>query len=50
LVLFAPLTNLVVFASAVEKHISKVFAKLGLPHDDAQHRRVLAVLLPYLRT
>jgi DNA-binding NarL/FixJ family response regulator len=31
-------------ASAVEKHIGNVFAKLGLPPDEAQHRRVLAVL------
>ena len=38
----------VVSASAVEKHIGNVFAKLGLPPDDAQHRRVLAVLT-YLR-
>lgn len=30
--------------SAVEKHIGNVFAKLGLPPDDTQHRRVLAVL------
>ncbi|WP_280671776.1 MULTISPECIES: response regulator transcription factor [unclassified Kitasatospora] len=30
--------------SAVEKHIGNVFAKLSLPPDDAQHRRVLAVL------
>jgi DNA-binding NarL/FixJ family response regulator len=36
--------RLVVSASAVEKHISNVFAKLGLPPDDAQNRRVLAVL------
>jgi DNA-binding NarL/FixJ family response regulator len=35
-------------ASAVEKHIGNIFAKLGLPPDDAQHRRVLAVLT-YLR-
>ena len=26
------------------EHISNIFAKLGLPPDDAQHRRVLAVL------
>ena len=36
--------RLVLSASAVEKHISNVFAKLGLPPDDAQNRRVLAVL------
>jgi len=36
--------QLVVSASAVEKHISNIFVKLGLPPDDAQHRRVLAVL------
>jgi DNA-binding NarL/FixJ family response regulator len=40
--------RLVVSASAVEKHIGNVFAKLGLPPDDSQHRRVLAVLT-YLR-
>jgi DNA-binding NarL/FixJ family response regulator len=40
--------RLVVSASAVEKHIGNVFAKLGLRPDDAQHRRVLAVLA-YLR-
>ncbi len=28
----------------VEKHVSAIFAKLGLEHSDADHRRVLAVL------
>jgi len=36
--------RLLLSGSAVEKHIGNVFAKLGLPPDDAQHRRVLAVL------
>ena len=36
--------RLVLSASAVEKHIGNIFAKLGLPPDDARHRRVLAVL------
>jgi DNA-binding NarL/FixJ family response regulator len=40
--------RLVISASAVEKHIGNVFAKLGLPPDDTQHRRVMAVLA-YLR-
>lgn len=35
---------LVVTPGAVEKHISRIFDKLGLPPSDADHRRVLAVL------
>ncbi len=36
--------HLVVSAGAVEKHVGNVFAKLGLPPSDSDHRRVLAVL------
>lgn len=36
--------TLVVSAGAVEKHVGNVFAKLGLPPSDSDHRRVLAVL------
>lgn len=36
--------RLVVSLGAVEKHISNVFAKLGLEHETTAHRRVLAVL------
>ena len=36
--------RLVLSGSAVEKHIGNIFTKLGLPPDDAQHRRVRAVL------
>ncbi len=35
---------LVVSLGAVEKHISNVFTKLDLDHEDHVHRRVLAVL------
>ncbi|MFC4912620.1 LuxR C-terminal-related transcriptional regulator [Actinomadura gamaensis] len=35
---------LVVSESAVAKHINNIFAKLDLPHAEADHRRVLAVL------
>jgi DNA-binding NarL/FixJ family response regulator len=36
--------HLVVSDGAVEKHISSIFAKLGLATSDTEHRRVLAVL------
>jgi len=36
--------KLVISEGAVEKHISNVFTKLGLEHEDHAHRRVLAVL------
>ncbi len=35
---------LVVSDGAVEKHVSNIFSKLGLPPADSDHRRVLAVL------
>ena len=36
--------TLVVTVSAVERHVTGIFSKLGLPHDGQEHRRVLAVL------
>lgn len=36
--------RLVVTDGAVEKHVSNIFAKLGLAPSDGDHRRVLAVL------
>ncbi len=41
--------RLAVSERAVEKHISNIFSKLGLPPSDSDHRRVLAVLT-YLGT
>ena len=35
---------LVVSEGAVEKHVSSIFTKLGLPPAEHDHRRVLAVL------
>ena len=35
---------MVVTEGAVEKHVSAIFGKLGLPQADLDHRRVLAVL------
>jgi DNA-binding NarL/FixJ family response regulator len=40
--------ELVVTVAAVERHVTSIFAKLGLPQDAQEHRRVLAVLR-YLR-
>ena len=42
--------RLVVTDGAVEKHISNIFAKLGLQHTDSTHRRVMAVLTYLGRT
>lgn len=40
--------ELVVTVSAVERHVTSIFSRLGLPRDTQEHRRVLAVL-QYLR-
>jgi DNA-binding NarL/FixJ family response regulator len=37
-------TRLGVTPAAVEKHVTQVFAKLGLVDEPYQHRRVMAVL------
>jgi hypothetical protein len=39
----------VVSERAIEKHVSSIFLKLGLPPSDTDHRRVLAVL-EYLKS
>jgi DNA-binding NarL/FixJ family response regulator len=41
--------RLVITERAVQKHVTSIFAKLGLPHSDDDHRRILAVLA-YLRS
>jgi DNA-binding NarL/FixJ family response regulator len=40
--------ELVVTISAVERHVTSIFGRMGLPRDAQEHRRVLAVL-QYLR-
>ncbi len=40
--------ELVVTISAVERHVTSIFGRMGLPRDAQDHRRVLAVL-QYLR-
>lgn len=41
--------ELVVTVSAVERHVTRIFGRMGLPRDTQEHRRVLAVLR-YLRS
>jgi DNA-binding NarL/FixJ family response regulator len=41
--------ELVVGVAAVERHVTSIFNKLGLPKSPNQHRRILAVL-KYLKT
>ncbi|MEU4289624.1 hypothetical protein AB0E63_15480 [Kribbella sp. NPDC026596] len=38
-------THLVITVRAVEKYVSSIFDKLGLPSTGSESRRVLAVLL-----
>ena len=40
--------SLVITPAAVEKHINRIFGKLGIDAVDTEHRRVRAVLT-YLR-
>jgi DNA-binding NarL/FixJ family response regulator len=37
--------RLIITVRAVEKHVSTIFGKLGLPSTGTESRRVLAVLL-----
>jgi len=37
-------SRMVVSEGAVEKHVSSIFAKLGLAPSEGEHRRILAVL------
>ena len=37
--------DLVISIGAVEKHVSSLFGKLGLPSSGTESRRVLAVLM-----
>jgi DNA-binding NarL/FixJ family response regulator len=41
--------RLVITERAVQKHVTSIFSKLGLPHSGDDHRRILAVLA-YLRS
>ena len=41
--------RLVITERAVQKHVTSIFEKLGLPHSDDDHRRILAVLA-YVRS
>ena len=36
--------RLVITERAVQKHVTSIFMKLGLPQSDDDHRRILAVL------